>query len=414
MKHSLKSLALSAIVIAISGCATTDTSTKPTPIAVFGADVQNWSNAWVEVDADKFEKNIEQLKAHVGSGSQICATMKGDAYRHGLDLLMPSVIKMGITCVGVASNEEGFLVRRSGFKGRLLRLRAASLPEMVKGLDFGFEELIGNVDVARALAQEAGRRNATVRIHLAINSGQMDRNGVEMRNERGRQEAVNILKLPGLQPVGIMTHFALEDREKVKEQSREFEQDAEWLIRAGGLKRQDITLHAANSYATMEVPESHFDMIRPGRILYGYSSYPQFAKLLSFKSRVATVNEYMAGTGVTYNHTYMLQRDSRLANIPVGYADSHRKVYTGGDVLIRGHRVPIVGAITMNTLMVDVTDYPDIQANDEVVLYGSQGGQAIQGDELQKYIKESMVEMTTRWSVNPRTLVSNRAIQPQR
>ncbi|MDQ0589978.1 alanine racemase [Variovorax paradoxus] len=411
MKHPLESLVLSAIVIAISGCAMTDASTRPSPVAVFGADVQNWSNAWIEVDSDKFEKNIEQLRAHVGSGPQICATMKGDAYRHGLDLLMPSVISMGITCVGVASNEEGLLVRRSGFKGRLLRLRAASLPEMVKGFDFGFEELIGNVDAARALAQEAGRRNVTVRIHLAINSGQMDRNGVEMRNERSRQQAVDILKLPGLQPVGIMTHFALEDREKVREQSREFGQDAEWLIRTAGLKRQDITLHAANSYATMEVPESHFDMIRPGRVLYGYSSYPQFAKLLSFKSRVAVVNEYMANTGVTYNHTYVLRRDSRLANIPVGYADSHRKVYSGGDVLIRGHRVPIVGAITMNTLMADVTDFPDIQANDEVVLYGSQGGQAIQGDELQKYIKESMVEMTTRWSVNPRTQVSKRSAQ---
>lgn len=411
MKHSLESLALSAIVIALSGCALTDAPTKPSPIAVFGAEVQNWSNAWVEVDSDKFEKNIEQLREHVGSGPQICATMKGDAYRHGLDLLMPSVINLGITCVGVASNEEGLLVRRSGFKSRLLRLRAASLPEMVKGLDFSFEEMIGNVEAARALAQEAGRRNVKVRIHLAINSGQMDRNGVEMRNERGRQQAVDILKLPGLQPVGIMTHFALEDREKVREQSREFGQDAEWLIRTAGLKRQDITLHAANSYATMEVPESHFDMIRPGRILYGYSSYPQFAKLLSFKSRVAVVNEYMANTGVTYNHTYVLRRDSRLANIPVGYADSHRKAYSGGDVLIRGHRVPIVGAIMMNTLMADVTDFPDVQSNDEVVLYGSQGMQAIQGDELQKYIKESMVEMTTRWSVNPRTQVSKRFVQ---
>lgn len=163
----------------------------------------------------------------------------------------------------------------------------------------------------------------------------------------------------------------------------------------------------------MEVPESHFDMVRPGRILYGYSSYPQFAKLLTFKSRVATVNEYMANTGVTYNHTYVLRRDSRLANIPVGYADSHRKVYTGGDVLIRGHRAPIVGAITMNTLMADVTDFPDIRANDEVVLYGAQGGETIQGDELQKYTKESMVEMTTRWSVNPRKLISNQVAQPR-
>ena len=406
MNSSLKSLALSAIAVAIAGCATPDAPTKPSPIAVLGGDVQNWSNAWVEVDAKKFERNIEQLKAHLGVGPQICATIKGDAYRHGIELLMPSIIREGITCVGVASNEEGMLVRRSGFKGRLLRLRAAPLPEMVKGFDFGFEELIGNIDVAKAVAREADRGGVTVPVHLAINAGQMDRNGVEMRSEKGRQQAVEILKLKGLRPVGIMTHYALEDREQVRAQAREFGQDAEWLIGAAGLQRKDITLHTANSYATMEVPESHFDMVRPGRILYGYSSYPQFTTLLTFKSRVATVNEYLANTGVTYNHTYTLKRDSRLANIPVGYSDSHRKVYTGGDVLIRGHRVPIVGAITMNTLMADVTDFPDIQANDEVVLYGTQGGETIQGAELQKVIKESMVEMSTRWGVNPRTLVS--------
>ena len=112
---------------------------------------------------------------------------------------------------------------------------------------------------------------------------------------------------------------------------------------------------------------------------------------------------------MTYNHTYVLQRDSRLANIPVGYADSHRKEYTGGDVLIRGHRVPIIGAITMNSLMVDVTDFPDIESNDEVVLYGRQEDEAIWGPEIQKYIQESMVEMTTRWSVNPKVLTSARS-----
>jgi alanine racemase len=235
----------------------------------------------------------------------------------------------------------------------------------------------------------------------------MSRDGIEMRTPRGRQQAVDILKAPGLQLVGIMTHFALEDAVKVRSQAEEFRQDAEWLLREAGLQREVIIFHTANSYATMEIPEAHFDMIRPGRVLYGYSSHPQFSKLLTFKSRVTAVNEYLANTGVTYNHTHVLKRDSRLASVPVGYADGHRKEYAGGDVLIRGHRVPIVGAITMNNLMVDVTDFPEIQGNDEVVLYGAQGADAIWGAEIQRYIKESMVEMTTRWSVNPRVLASN-------
>lgn len=335
--------------------------------------------------------------------------MKADAYRHGIDLLMPSIIRMGVPAVGVSSNVEGLLVRRSGFQGRLLRLRTASLPEMIEGFQFRFEEILGNAEVADALSCAARLRRAVTRIHLAINSGQMGRSDIEMQTEEGRDQALAILMTKGLSPAGIMTHFALEHPLVLKQQACDFREDAEWLVREAGLQRDAVVFHTANSNALMEVPETHFDMVRPGRVLYGYSNHPQFAKLMTFKSRVTAVNEYRANTGVTYNHTYVLQRDSRLANIPVGYADSHRKEYTGGDVLIRGHRVPIVGAITMNSLMVDVTDFPDIESNDEVVLYGRQEYEAIWGPEIQKYIQESMVEMTTRWSVNPKVLTSARS-----
>ncbi|WP_447778327.1 alanine racemase [Variovorax boronicumulans] len=379
------------------------------PVVALGADVAKWSNAWLEIDSTAFEQNIERLRSHVRLHVEICATMKADAYRHGIDLLMPSIIRMGVPAVGVSSNAEGLLVRRSGFKGRLLRLRTASLPEMVEGFQFGFEEILGSAEVADMLSCAARLRGAVTRIHLAINSGQMGRSDIETRTEKGRDHALAILKTRGLSPAGIMTHFALEDPLVLKQQAFDFQEDAEWLVQAAGLHREAIVFHAANSNALMEVPETHFDMVRPGRVLYGYSNHPKFARLMTFKSRVTAVNEYRANTGVTYNHTYVLQRDSRLANIPVGYADSHRKEYTGGDVLIRGHRVPIVGAITMNSLMVDVTDFPDIEHNDEVVLYGRQENEAIWGAEIQKYIQESMVEMTTRWSVNPKVLASFRS-----
>lgn len=382
---------------------------QPCSIAKLGSDIAKWSNAWLEIDSAMFEQNIERLRGHIGSRVEVCATMKADAYHHGIGLLMPSIIRMGIPGVGVSNNAEGLLVRRSGFKGRLLRLRTASLPEMVEGFKLGFEEILGNADVAHALGCAARLRGAATRIHLAINSGQMGRSDIEMRTEHGRLQALEILKTPGLNPSGIMTHFALEEPSVLKRQACEFRDDAEWLVRAAGLLRESVVFHTANSNALMEVPETRFDMVRPGRVLYGYSNHPQFMRFMTFKSRVASINEYRAKTGVTYNHTYVLRRDSRLASIPVGYADSHRKEYTGGDVLIRGHRVPIVGAITMNNLMVDVTDFPDIESDDEVVLYGNQGSNAILGPEIQKYIKESMVEMTTRWSVNPKFLISSRS-----
>lgn len=384
-------------------------SPQPCFITELGPEIAKWSNAWLEIESAVFEQNIERLREHIGPNIEVCATMKADAYCHGIDLLMPSIIRMGIPGVGVSNNAEGLLVRKSGFKGRLLRLRTASLPEMVEGFKLGFEEILGNSGSAHALGCAARLRGATTRIHLAINSGQMGRSDIETRTERGRLQALAILKAPGLVPAGIMTHFALEEPSVLKRQACEFRDDAEWLVRVAGLQREAVVFHTANSNALMEVAETRFDMVRPGRVLYGYSNHPQFMRLMTFKSRVASVVEYGARTGVTYNHTFVLQRDSRLASIPVGYADSHRKEYTGGDVLIRGHRVPILGAITMNNLMVDVTDFPDVEINDEVVLYGKQGSDAIWGAEIQRYIKESMVEMTTRWSVNPKFLTPARS-----
>lgn len=401
MNCAMKSLVIACLILTAGGCATHAPMTSPTA-GTYDADATKWSNAWVEVDATAFERNIVRVRETIGPGTKFCATVKADAYRHGLALLTPTLIKQGVSCIGIASNEEARIARNLGYKGQILRLRSASTPEMVEGMRFDIEELIGNPTAAKLLADEAKKANKTVRIHLALNAGEMDRNGIEMRASDGRKQAMDILKTPNLRVVGIMTHFALEDKDKIKAQAQAFSDDANWIIANGGLRREDITLHASNSFATMEVPEARFDMVRPGRILYGYSSYSQFEKLLTFKTRVSTINSYLANTGVTYNHTYTLKRDSRLANIPVGYADAHRKVYTTGDVLIRGHKVPIVGAITMNTLMADVTDYPDISANDEVVLYGAQSGGSLTGDDLQKFTKESMVEMTTRWSVNPR------------
>lgn len=424
MKATNRIFALSVLALAISSYASAAPTLMPELTHASGSDVTQRSNAWLEIDASAFEQNLQQVKDRLTVHTQICATMKADAYGHGISLLMPSILKMNIPCVGVASNEEGRMVRRSGFKGRLLRLRAAPLGEMVEGMRYGFEELLGNLDMARQLSAEAQKRGKTIAYHLALNSGQMDRNGLEVSADNGQQQALEILGVKRLRPVGIMTHFALDDKAQILAGIAEFEKSANWLIEKAGLQRKNITLHAANSLLTMEVPQAHFDMIRPGRILYGYSSYPEFKKLMTFKTRVASVNAYKAGSGVSYGHTFTLQRDSRLANIPVGYSDGYRRVFGNkGQVLINGQKAPIVGTVTMNTFMVDVTDLPDVKANDEVVLYGKQGQQEITQAELQGIMKEIMVDMSTPWGqTNPKVLAartltereSGKPVKPER
>lgn len=224
-------------------------------------------------------------------------------------------------------------------------------------------ELIGNPETAKQASRLAGQAGRTLNFHLALNSAGMDRNGLDMRNDANRELAVAMTKLPHLKLTGIMTHFPVEDVADVRKGLVAFKQESAWLIRHAGLKRSEITLHTANSFATLAVPESRLDMVRPGGLLYGDTipKHVEYHKIMAFKSKVASVNAYPKGSTVGYDRTFTLKRDSRLANLPLGYSDGYRRVFTNkGHVLIRGHKVPVVGKVSMNTTMVDVTDFPDI------------------------------------------------------
>lgn len=365
-------------------------------------------NAWVEIDKAAFEGNIQALKQHLNGKSNICAVMKADAYGHGIALLMPSVIKMGVNCIGVANNNEAKVVRDSGFKGRLMRVRTGSLNEVAGAVQYKMEELVGNADFAQAVAKIAKSHQTTIHVHVALNSSGMSRNGLEMSTEQGRLQALEIVKISGLKTVGIMTHFAVEDRDDVLKGLATFNAESAWLMTQGKLKREKITLHAANSFATLEVPESHLDMVRPGGALYGDTvpSFTQYKRIESFKSKVATVNSYPAGNTVGYDRTFTLKHDSLLANIPVGYSDGYRRVFTNkGTVLIQGNRVPVVGKVSMNTLMVDVTDVPNIKAGDEVVLFGRQGDAEITQSEIEEINGALLADLYTVWgNSNPKVI----------
>ena len=141
-------------------------------------------------------------------------------------------------------------------------------------------------------------------------------------------------------------------------------------------------------------------MVRPGGVLYGDSipSYTQYKKTMAFKTQVAVVNDYLKGTTVGYDQTFTLKRDSRLANLPFGYSDGYRRVFSNKSyVLIKGHKVPVVGRVSMNSTMVDVTDFPDIKAGDEVVLYGKQGNEEVKQADLEEYNGALLADLYTVW-----------------
>jgi alanine racemase len=299
-------------------------------------------------------------------------------------------------------------VRGAGFTGRVLRVRTASAVEIAEVLTLNVDEMVGNLEVAQAASQLALAAGTRVAVHVALNSGGMSRNGVEMTTPAGKAAALAIARLPGLTIVGIMSHFAVEEASDVRVGLARFAEESAWLVRAAGLERNRLLLHTANSFATLAVPESRLDLVRPGGALFGDTvpSHTEYRRVMQFKSRVAAVNRYPAGNTVGYDRSFTLARESLLANVAVGYADGYRRAFGNkAFVLIRGRRVPVVGNVSMNTLMVDVTDLPEAAAGDEVVLFGRQGGEEITQAELERANGALLADLYTVWGhANARVL----------
>lgn len=343
-------------------------------------------NGWIEVDATAFETNIATLRTMIGT-ARLCAVMKADAYGNGIALLIPSIIKQRVTDVAITSNDEARVARALGYRGRLLRIRTALPEEMEDALPFAVEELIGNADAAVRLAKLAANRKLPV--HLALNAGGMSRNGIELSAGYGKTDARAILAMPALHIVGAMTHYPSEESDDILGQLRHYHDDCTWLA-SEGLDPRNITHHTANTFATLTRPATRLDMVRVGGAIYGDPGSVKttaFIPVPAIKSRVAAINHFPAGQTVNYDRTYRLDRESWLANIPLGYSDGIRRGFSHANrpefpaestnhtaVLIAGARYPVVGRVTMNTLMVDVTGHQNrIAIDDEVVLLGPQG-----------------------------------------
>ncbi|WP_445397914.1 alanine racemase [Zobellella sp. An-6] len=399
------------LAAALSACLSTSLYAAPElPVAGLdtGSSQYATANAWVEIDQAAFEHNIRTLQALLDGKSQICAIMKADAYGHGIANLMPSVIAAGIPCVGITSNEEARVVRESGYEGRIMRVRSATPAEVRDGLQYDMEELFGDIEAARLAAEVAGAEGKTLRYHLGLNAGGMSRNGLELATEQGKAEARALMQLDNLELVGIMTHFQYEEADFVRQGLAKFNEQSQWLIDDAGLDRSKLTLHTANSFTTLEVPEARLDMVRPGGIIYGDTipSYTEYKKVMSFKTRVASVNDYPAGSKVGYDGTHTLERDALLANLPMGYSDGYRRVFTNNaHVVVNGQRAPVVGRVSMNTTMIDVTDIPGVKPGDEVVLFGKQGEVEVTQGELEDANGALLADLYTVWgNSNPKIL----------
>ncbi|WP_425299627.1 MULTISPECIES: alanine racemase [Providencia] len=405
----LKYLALLPLFVAATACQQ-PTNTNNTSIATPAAQVQPVvvNNSWIEISESALDFNIKKVQALLGDKSSMCAVLKGDAYGHDLSLVTPVMIANNVQCIGVTNNQELKTVRDLGFKGRLMRVRSATEKEMAQATQYQTEELIGNLEMAQRLNAIAKQQNKVIPIHLALNSAGMSRNGLEVSTPAGLNEAKMISQLPQLKIVGIMSHYPEEDEAQIRKDLAKFNKESQQVLKETGLKREDVTLHVANTYATITVPESWLDMVRVGGIFYGDTvATNDYKRVMTLKSNIASVNHYPKGNTVGYDRTFTLKRDSVLANIPVGYADGYRRVFSNtGHALINGQKVPVLGKTSMNTVMVDVTDLKQVRPGDEVVFFGKQGNAEVTAEEVEDISGALFTEMSILWgATNKRVLV---------
>jgi alanine racemase len=342
-------------------------------------------STWVEVDLDRFAANLQAIRRHAGPGREVLLVAKADAYGHGAADMAAAAEREGVSQLGVATLLEGMQLRRAGCRLPIMAMSPLLAGEIPEAVEHGIDPTVCDLDFCRALSDEATHRGRAVRFHVEIDTG-MGRTGVHLHEaETFLAEAC---ALPGLRLASVYTHFPDADSADLSyahEQTRAFR---ELLVRleARGLKPPRV--HASNSAGTVNLPEARFDWVRVGLIAYGLHPSRDEAQLplqpvMSFRSRLVQVRDLPAGANVSYGRTCTTTRPTRMGVVPVGYGHGYSWLLSGrGQMLVGGQRVPILGRVTMDLTMVDVTDVPGVAVGDEVVLFGEQRGALLPVEEI--------------------------------
>lgn len=364
--------------------------------------------AWVEIDTGRIAQNYSAARSYLPHGAGFCAVLKADAYGHGIANVLPVLMARGVEAVGITSNAEARAVRACGFAGRVMRLRPPSLEEAEAALPLNVEELIGGIEAARALEALGARMGRVPRVHLALNAGGMGREGLELDQPGGREEAQAVVGLTGIEIVGLMTHFPSNLREDLLPSLRRFEGDVRALLALGQLDRERLLIHGGSSLTLVSGLPAQVDMMRCGAALYGIvGPRAEFAYTMALKSRVTALPRFPAGVTVGYDRSVQLARPSRLANVSAGYANGYRRQFAAGAAgLVRGQRLPVLGKISMNACVLDATDAAGIAVGDEVVLFGAQDSAEITCAETEAISGTIIADLMVEWgALNAKVVV---------
>jgi alanine racemase len=314
------------------------------------------------------------------------AVVKANAYGHGAVEVTRALQRLAVRRFGVATMEEGIALREAGIQDAILVMGAMIPTQFTDLVAHKLTPVLYRADMVHALAAAVPHGAAPYPVHVKVETG-MGRLGLSP------EEVPDLLSLrafgTNLNPEGLMTHLADADSHETlhtEAQLARFRRTVEALQQRGPIFP---LLHAANSAAIINYPASRYSMVRPGIMLYGYhtlakeESAPDLRPVLTWTSTVAHLQTIRPGDGVSYNRTFVASRRSRIAVLPVGYADGYNRLLSNrGAVLIGGRRAPVVGRVCMDMTMVDVTDVPGVEIGHEAVLIGRQGCEQITATDL--------------------------------
>ena len=347
-----------------------------------------YNRVYATVNLDAVADNMKEMAGNLPSGTGMIGVVKADGYGHG-SVPVAMAVDPYVRGFAVATVEEGVILRRHGI-GKMILVLGVTHPDQYEELiRYQIRPTVFTLRQAERLSELACREGVRAKLHLAVDTG-MSRIGMEP-DEASAEMVLSMSRLPGIEIEGMFTHFAGAD-ERDKESARA--QLAAYLNFSELLKSRGIEIplkHCSNSAGIVEgLPSNSLDLVRAGISIYGL--YPSdevdretvhLTPVMELKSRISYIKTIRPGTPVSYGGTFVARRPTRIATIPVGYGDGYpRSLSSRGSVLIRGRRAPILGRVCMDQFMVDVTDIPEAEEEDEVTLIGRDGGDQISVEEL--------------------------------
>lgn len=368
---------------------------------------------WAEISLPALKHNYLTIRNHLSEGAQLMAVVKASAYGHGAVECARALESIGADWFGVAMVEEGIELREAGISRPIFCLGGFWRGQADDVIAHDLTVAVYRLDQAEELNARAGALGQTVNFHLKVDTG-MGRLGIPL--DEVAEFAVALRQFDHLKLDGVMTHFADADSIEPDYTERQIARYDEAIKILRGLGFDPSWRHLANSAGIHAYPQSHGNLARVGAAMYGLSRDVLSPRLepfdlrpvMSLHSRIVMLKTVPAGTTLGYGCAFTTTRESRIATLPIGYADGLRRLHSNnGSVLVRGCFAPIAGRVSMDLTIIDVTDVPGVEPGDEAILIGEQNGLRIAAEDLAGQIGTISYEIVTGISARvPRVYVS--------